>query len=64
MFQYACGTKEANHPKFWEHKIEIFTKYGFFAALDLLKVSKLHSDIEDNIIIKRYDVKIGLRVRL
>ncbi len=64
MFQYASGTKDSIKPRIWEHKIEIFTKYGLFAAVDLLRFSKLHNDVESNIKIRRYDVKLGIRVRI
>jgi hypothetical protein len=64
MFQYASGTKDSVKPRIWEHKIEIFTKVGLFAGLELLRFSKLHNDVENNIKIRRYDLKLGIRVRL
>jgi hypothetical protein len=65
MFTYANGKKEKeNVPHIWENKFEVFTKWGIFAGVDFLKFSKLHDDMDDNIKIIRYDVKIGIRVRV
>lgn len=64
MFSYANGKKITdNIPRIWEHKIEFFTKAGFFAGVDFLRFSKFHDDTDDNIKIKRFDAKFGIRVK-
>lgn len=65
LFSYANGDKiKDNVPSISEHKLEVFTKHGFFLGLDYVKLSKFHDDKDDNIKIKRYDLKAGIRVKL
>lgn len=65
MFTYANGKGiKDNIPKIWEHKIELFTKFGLFAGVDFLKFSKFHDDNDDNIKIRRYDAKLGFRIKI
>ena len=65
MFTYANGKKiKDNIPRIWEHKIELFTKFGFFVGVDLLKFSKFHDDNDNNIKIRRYDAKLGFRIKI
>lgn len=65
VFSYGNGDKEKeNVPKIWEHRIEIFTKSGIFACADFLRFSKFHDDIDNNIRIRRTDLKFGIRIKL
>lgn len=64
MFAYASGQKGKGKPGIWEHKIEVFTKYGLFAALDLLRFSKLNDGNGNEVKLRRYDLKIGVRINL
>lgn len=65
MVTYANGKKITdNKPNIWEHKIELFTKRGFFVGIDFLKFSKFHDDNDSNIKIRRYDLKLGVRIKL
>ena len=65
LFQYANGKHETeNIPKIWEHYFEVFTSFGLFVGLDLLNFSKFHDDLQSNIKINRYDLKIGFRIHL
>lgn len=64
MFSYASGQKGKGKPAIWEHNIEIFTKYGLFAGLNLLRFSKLNDGLGNEVKIRRYDLKIGLRIKI
>ena len=64
VFAYASGQKGKGKPVIWEHKIEIFTKFGLFAGLDLLRFSKLNDGLGNEVKIRRYDLKIGIRVKI
>ncbi|PKP22083.1 MAG: hypothetical protein CVU05_05435 [Bacteroidetes bacterium HGW-Bacteroidetes-21] len=65
MISYANGKKiKDNKPTIWEHKIEVFTKWGLFVGIDFLNFSKFHDDNDSNIKIKRYDLKLGVRLKL
>jgi hypothetical protein len=64
MYSYASGQKGKGKPGIWEHKIEIFTKFGLFAGIDFLRFSKLNDGIGNEVKIRRYDMKLGIRIKI
>jgi hypothetical protein len=64
LFSYASGQKGMGKPGIWEHKIELFTKFGLFAGLDLIRFSKLHDVSGNEVKIRRYDLKLGVRIKV
>lgn len=63
MFSYANGAKK-DPPKIWEHKFEVFTNFGLFAGFEYLKFSKLDDGLGNEVKMRRYDLKLGIRVRI
>jgi hypothetical protein len=64
MFAYAKKNNNNCNPSLWESNIELFTKWGFFAGFNILSMHGFHDNIEDNMKVKRYDLRLGIRVEM